>query len=80
MIRLNFFGIAGALLVLAGAFMAAVGAFSSGLYGLIGAVGIFGPLLPSFLSIILGFALIKLGARPKGFAQRKESRAHHQKS
>jgi hypothetical protein len=80
MVRLNFFVVVGALMVLAGAFMAIVGAFSGGLYGLIGAVGILGPLLPSFLSIVLGFAMISIGTRPKGFAQRKGSKASHQKS
>jgi hypothetical protein len=80
MVRLNFFVAVGASMVLAGAFMAIVGAFSAGLYGLIGAIGIFGPLLPSFLSIGLGFAMIGIGTRPKGFAQRKGSKARHQKS
>ena len=80
MIRLNFFVTVGALLVLAGVFMALVGAFSGGFYGLIGAVGIFGATLPSILSVILGLALIKVGTRPKGFAQRIDSKARHEKS
>jgi uncharacterized membrane protein len=77
MIRLNFFVVVGALLVIAGLLMAAVGVFSD---GLVGSVGVFGATIPSALLIILGFALIKIGTRPKGFSQRKDSRAYHPKS
>jgi uncharacterized Tic20 family protein len=74
MLRLNFFVIVGALLVFVGVFMTIVGIFEG---GLVGSVGVFGATIPSVLSIILGFALIKIGTRPKGFARQ---RAHHQKS
>jgi hypothetical protein len=77
LIRLNFFVVVGSLLVFAGVLMAVVGVFSG---GLVGSVGVFGATIPSALSIILGFALIKVGTRPKGFPQRRDSRARHQKS
>jgi hypothetical protein len=80
MVRLNFFVILGGFLVLAGAFIALVGVSEGGLYGLIGAAGIFGATLPSILTMILGLALIKVGTRPKGFVQRKHAKARHQKS
>jgi hypothetical protein len=67
-LRLNLFVIVGACLVFAGLFTTAVLVFRGGLGS---SMGVFGVMMPSVLSLVLGIALIKVGTRPKRFSRRR---------